>query len=168
MGRPKSPVADRRRFWDQVRGGLLVMPAAEAAGVSRVTAMGWFVEAGGVNPYRSAGVSDRYLSFEEREEIAVGRAAGHSQAQIARALGRAASTVSRELGRNSPVAGARRSRKQTAYRAGLAQAKADKRAQRPKPSRIGSCPRLRAEVQAGLDKHWSPEQICPAGAGLPR
>jgi transposase, IS30 family len=153
-------VAARRRFWDRVRSGLTVSDAAAAAGVARPSALGWFAEAGGVNPYELVGVSGRYLSFEEREQIALDLAAGRSQAEVARALGRSPSTISRELARNSPSQGTRlRSKRERAYRAGLAQSKADERARRPRPLKITSEPRLLAEVKSGLGKHWSPEQI---------
>ena len=45
--------------------------------------------------------SYRHLSWENREQIAVLRAAGHSNAGIAAALGRAPSTIGRELKRNA-------------------------------------------------------------------
>ena len=43
----------------------------------------------------------RYLSFAEREQIALLRAQGEGVREVARQLGRAASTVSRELRRKS-------------------------------------------------------------------
>src|SRR3954463_4032438 len=46
-------------------------------------------------------LSGRYLSFAEREEIALLRAQGQSMQEVARRLGRAASTISRELRRNA-------------------------------------------------------------------
>ena len=58
-----------------------------------------------MNPYPIAPGSGRYLSFGEREEIAIGLAAGRSQAQIARDLGRDPATISREIARNSPAPG---------------------------------------------------------------
>jgi IS30 family transposase len=42
----------------------------------------------------------RHLSFAEREEIAIWRLEGVSQAAMARRLGRSSSTVDRELARN--------------------------------------------------------------------
>jgi IS30 family transposase len=45
--------------------------------------------------------SYRHLSRENREQIAVLRAAGHSNAGISAALGRAPSTVGREIKRNA-------------------------------------------------------------------
>jgi IS30 family transposase len=92
----------------------------------------------------------RSLSVTEREEISRGVAAGDSSRAIACRLGRAPSTVSRELARNGG-----RSR----YRAQRADAAADRRAARPKPSKLAAEPRLRAIVEAKLTLRWSPEQI---------
>jgi IS30 family transposase len=82
--------------------------------------------------------SGRYLSVSEREEIAVLRR--HVSArEIARRLHRSPSTVTRELHRNGPRRGGE-------YRAVLAQARADGRSERPKPSKLASCEALRAYV----------------------
>jgi IS30 family transposase len=64
----------------------------------------------------------RYLSFAEREEIALLRARGEGVREIARQLGRSPSTISRELRRN---AGTRSGR--LTYRASTAQWHADRR-----------------------------------------
>ena len=48
-----------------------------------------------------AAPSGRYLSFAEREEIAILRATGSGVREIARQLGRCPSTISRELRRNA-------------------------------------------------------------------
>ncbi len=50
-------------------------------------------------------LSGRYLSFAEREEIALLNTQGHSMQEIGRRLGRAASTISRELDRNAATHG---------------------------------------------------------------
>jgi len=86
----------------------------------------------------------------DREEISRGVAAGESCRQIAARLERAPSTVSRELARNG---GRHR------YRAQAADAAAFGRAQRPKPGKLVTEPRLRAVVEAKLALRWSPEQI---------
>ncbi len=52
---------------------------------------------------RSRPVSGCYLSFMEREEIAVLLARGSGVREIARQLGRAPSTISRELQRNAAI-----------------------------------------------------------------
>jgi transposase, IS30 family len=149
-GRLPVPRADRLVFWDGVRAGLPVREAAVAAGVER-TAEQWFRAAGGVKGNGPGGpVSGRYLSVAEREEIAVGVAAGEPLRVIAARLGRAASTVSREIGRN----GTRRG-----YRAVAAQAQAEFRARRPKTARLAGNLVLRQWVQGKLEERWSPEQI---------
>jgi IS30 family transposase len=149
-GRLPVPRAARLVFWEGVRAGVPVREAAVAAGAER-TAEGWFRAAGGVKGNGPPGqVSGRYLSVAEREEIAVGVAAGEPLRVIAARLGRAASTVSREIRRN----GSRRG-----YRAVAAQAQAEFRARRPKTARLAGNPRLRGWVQDRLEERWSPEQI---------
>jgi len=164
VARPMSLLRVRRRFWRQIAVGVSVEAAAGAAGVSLTAAKKWYRQAGGMSPISLAEPSGRYLSLAEREEIAVGIAAGHTDAQIARRLDRHRSTVGRERRRN-----AQRRHEQTAgrragcYRAVLAQAKAEARARRPKPAKLGGhtpgSARLREWVQAGLNQRWSPEQI---------
>jgi len=90
------------------------------------------------------------LSFEERERISRGIAAGQSGRAIARELGRAPSTVCNEI-----RAGGGRGR----YRALRAERRAAQHARRPKPSKLARSPRLLAEVEAGLLRRWSPQQI---------
>jgi IS30 family transposase len=46
-------------------------------------------------------LSGRYLSFAEREELAIQHARGVGVRQIARHMGRSGSTISRELRRNA-------------------------------------------------------------------
>jgi IS30 family transposase len=48
-------------------------------------------------------LSGRYLSFADREEIALLGALGCTMREVARRLGRAASTISRELRRNAAI-----------------------------------------------------------------
>lgn len=74
-------------------------------GISPPMGTRWFREAGGMPPSHLSpslpSPSDRYLSFAEREEIALLRAQGHGVREVARRLGRAASAISRELRRNA-------------------------------------------------------------------
>lgn len=93
----------------------------------------------------------RRLVLEEREEIALGVAAGESLASIARRLCRPTSTVSREVGRHRSPDGR--------YRAVAAQRRANRDARRPKLHRLARCRELATEVEAGLAKKWSPRQI---------
>src|SRR5438067_4900162 len=103
-GRP--PVAgrdERRRFWAAIAAGMASEVAAIGAGVPQAVGTRWFRKAGGMPPAmfaRSAKpLSGRYLSFAEREEIALLRVQGTTMQEAARQLGRAASTISRELRR---------------------------------------------------------------------
>ncbi|MEJ7743031.1 MAG: helix-turn-helix domain-containing protein [Nocardioidaceae bacterium] len=118
--------------------------------VSAVSA--WVRQAGGVRPRnRGRGLQGRYLSFGEREEIALGRASGESIRSISRRLGRSPSTISRELARNSDGKGT--------YRATTAHPLAYERAGRPKPAKLVTNVVLRARVELDLEKKYSPEQI---------
>jgi IS30 family transposase len=122
-----------------------------AAGVGPATAYAWFKVAGGVTSNGPRPAGGRYLSVAEREEIAVGLAAGESLRVIAGRLGRAPSTVSREVRRNSRGRGT--------YRALAAQGQAQWRAVRPKTAKLAGNAELRGWVQGKLEKNWSPEQI---------
>jgi IS30 family transposase len=139
------------RFWEGVRSGLGVQEAGVAAGVGPATAYAWFKVAGGVTSNGPRPAGGRYLSVAEREEIAVGLAAGESLRVIAGRLGRAPSTVSREVRRNSRGRGT--------YRALAAQGQAQWRAVRPKTAKLAGNAELRGWVQGKLEKNWSPEQI---------
>jgi transposase, IS30 family len=145
----------RLRFWRLIAAGSSTEAAADAVGVARVTAQRWFIEAGGMPPMSLAEPRGRYLSFAEREEIALDRAAGLGVRAIARRLGRSPSTISREIAR-----GCLNRRPRGRYRASLAQARADARARRPKPAKLVLHPRLRDWVADKLERlQWSPEQI---------
>ena len=96
-GRPPPGRREHReRFWEGIAGGV----SSEDAGVAAVGSR-WFREYGGMAPFVFVSVSGRYLSFVEREEIAVLHARDCGVGEIARRLGRCASTISRELGRNA-------------------------------------------------------------------
>src|SRR5436305_11261487 len=98
-GRPRTPRHGQRAFWRLIAEGQSTKRAARAVGVASSTGEGWFVEGGGMSPMELAEPSGRCLSFAEREEIALGRAAGLSMREIARLLARSPSTISRELAR---------------------------------------------------------------------
>ncbi|MFI7171948.1 IS30 family transposase [Rhodococcoides fascians] len=143
------------RFHAMRDSGASVIVASAAAGVSRSTGMRWTDQRKGIvrgaKRIRSE-PSGRFLSQSEREEIAIGRAMGLSQTDIADLIGRDKSVVSRELGRNTNLGGT--------YRSVSAQQRAETRARRPKAAKLadpGS--ELRAEVVRRLGKKWSPQQI---------
>jgi IS30 family transposase len=90
-------------------------------------------------------LSDRYLSFAEREEIALLRVQGCAMREVARRLGRAASTVSRELRRNAATRSG-----SLEYRATTAQWHAERSARRPKQAKLALDAALRAYVEERL------------------
>lgn len=135
----------KRTFWKYIAAGLSSEEAAQASGVSQPVGPRWFREAGGLPPMSLKSPSGRYLSFSEREEIGLMRAQQQSLREIARRLGRSPSTISRELRRNAATRGGT-----LQYRATVAQWKADRAAQRPKPARLAQNAALRAYVQERL------------------
>ena len=105
-----------------------------------------------------APLSGRYLSFVEREEIAILNARGFGVREIARRMGRSPSTISRELRRNAATrSGA------LEYRATTAQWHADRRARRPKVAKLAANDALRHYVQDRLAGTIS----APDGAASP-
>jgi transposase, IS30 family len=93
-------------------------------------------------------ISDRYLSEQERVQIADLRAAGAGVRAIAERTGRSPSTISRELRRNrDPDSGQYRPRA------------------RPRPGKIAADAVLRQFVAGRLEKRWSPQQVSRALPG---
>jgi IS30 family transposase len=145
-GRP--PVArreHRQRFWAAIGHGLPSEEAAVEAGVSQPVGTRWFREAGGMPPITQAPLSGRFLSFAEREEIAILHARECGVREIARRTARSPSTISRELRRNAATRGGF-----LEYRATTAQWHADRRAGRPKVAKLSADDTLRAYVQDRL------------------
>ena len=145
-GRP--PVArreHRQRFWAAIARGLPGEDAAVEAGVSQPVGTRWFREAGGMPSITQAPLSGRFLSFAEREEIAILHARGCGVREIARRTARSPSTVSRELRRNAATRGG-----SLEYRATTAQWHADRRARRPKTAKLAANQALRTYVQDRL------------------
>ena len=136
---------DRVAFWAAIARGVKTEEAAAEAGVSFPVAFRWFRHAGGVNPCLPPMVTGRYLSFTEREDIAIWHAQGAGVRDVARRLGRSPSTVSRELRRNASTRTYR-----LHYKASLAQWHAERRARRPKLAKLVRDERLRDYVQERL------------------
>src|SRR5271167_4170834 len=152
MRSPGRPPAGRRehrvRFWEAIARGVTSDDAGVEAGVSGVVGVRWFREGGGMPSVTIAPLSGRYLSFAEREEIAVLRAQTCGVREIARRIGRSPSTVSRELRRNAATRGGH-----LEYRASTAQWHADRSARRPKPAKLAVNAELRRYVQERLSGH---------------
>jgi IS30 family transposase len=95
-------------------------------------------------------ISDRYLSLDERLAIADGLVNKHTLTQIAAGLGRNKSTISREV-RGHSVEGV--------YLPHQAHRDAAAARARDKDSKLVTNLALRAEVERGLERKLSPEQI---------
>ncbi|MFE2094199.1 helix-turn-helix domain-containing protein, partial [Streptomyces sp. NPDC059460] len=93
-GRPPVRRDVERAFWVKIAEGLASEDAAITCGVSPVVGSRWFRERGGMPSLQLSPLSGRYLSFAEREEIALLNAQGEGVREIARRLGRDPSTIS--------------------------------------------------------------------------
>ena len=144
-GRPPIRRDIERAFWIKIAAGLTSEDAALACGVSGPVGSRWFGESGGMPLIQLAPLSGRYLSFAEREEIALLKAQRAGVREIARRLGRSPSTISRELRRNAATRCGRLD-----YRAGIAQWKAELMARRPKTAKLVENERLYDYVQDRL------------------
>lgn len=159
--RPQS--AKRQRFMELRERGWSIRAAAKEVGVARTTGTNW---ACGHKVYRNGQVvrfepplerlsvrqiSSRFLSQDERVEIADMRHAGVSIRKIAEKLGRAPSTISRELRRNAIA--------QQGYRPFDAHRKATARRARSHRRRIETNVELRELIGELLKQRWSPQQI---------
>lgn len=144
-GRPEPSRTVQRDFWRRIASGVTTVEAAQAVGVSWPVGVRWFRHAGGMPPISLDEPTGRYLSFVEREEIALLRAQGCGVREIARRIGRDAGTISRELRRNAATRGGK-----SEYRALVAQWKAQQAGKRPKTVKLMDNDRLREYVQERL------------------
>ena len=147
-GRSVRPSRRRAALGMMARG----MPVAEAAarsGLGQSTLRRWR-RTEDVRVLRDRKARVGALSLEEREEIRVGIERGETDARIAVRLGRHRGTIGREI-----AAGGGRH----AYRAWVAQNRADEAARRPKPGWTARRPWLWDEVVGLIRAKWSPEQI---------
>lgn len=146
------PVEQADLIYHLLRRGVRQKEIAQRSGVSLRTVQRMLARLGGVPRPAACEYDSRYLSQDERCEIARLHDAGVSVRAIGRQLGRAPSTISRELRRNAhDTTGT--------YLPHLAHTRAWARQRRPKASKIASDPRLAAWVRYMLKHRLSPEQI---------
>ena len=141
-------VAEREAVVLRVQAGVHPAVTAAAFGCSLRTVQRIYAQS--LIKRRRIDQAQLRLCFEEREQISRGVAAGDSAQAIARQLGRAASTITRELYANGG---------RDRYRALRAHRRAIACTARPKAGKLAGSARLRAEVEAGLEQRWSPQQI---------
>jgi IS30 family transposase len=144
-GRPMPARHVEREFWRLIARGKRTEDAALEVGVSWPVGSRWFRHAGGMPPLSLTEPTGRYLSFHEREDLALLKAQGLGVRAIARELQRDPGTISRELRRNAATRGGKRE-----YRATVAQWKTQTAARRPKPAKLATHPRLQEYVQTRL------------------
>jgi IS30 family transposase len=146
----KVPLEVKRRYFELIRTGWSGSQAAQAVGVSLSCGSLWFIDAGSVS-YVETPISPRYLSQDDRIEIADGLARGEPVKAIAARIGKSYQSVYRELARNRKPDGR--------YQPWYAQNQAHLRRQQPKPRRFTIDAGLREVVADKLGKRWSPGQI---------
>ena len=92
-GAPSHRHEIERRFWQQIATGITSEKAVEAVGVSQPVGTRWFRHRGDMALFMSTSVSERYLSFAEREEIGLLSVQGMGVREIARRIERSPSMV---------------------------------------------------------------------------
>jgi IS30 family transposase len=142
---------DRRRQGksDPLDAGRARRPP-NGVGVSLSCGSLWFIDAGRVS-FIETPISPRYLTQDDRIEIADGLACGEPVKQIAARIGKSYQSVYKEIARNRKPDGG--------YQPWYAHNQAYVRRRRPKPRRLSVDAGLREVVAGKLAKHWSPAQI---------
>jgi IS30 family transposase len=110
----------------------------------------WFIDAGSVT-FIDKPISSRYLTQDDRIEIADGLAAAEPVTSIAARIGKSYQSVYREIARNRRPDGR--------YQPWYAHGQAHQRRRRTRPRRVEADQQLRVAVAGKLDQHWSPAQI---------
>ncbi len=156
MWSKKELIDKEARFWVLMAKGSTLQAACDAVGVTRAMGRHWRQATGGQVPRKKPEPSGRYLSLDERLQVADLRLVGAGVRAIAMQIGRAPWTVSRELRRNGPEPSTRgRGNRYAPY---AAQKRAELRGRRPKASKFDD-PELASLIQHKLCVKWSPEQI---------
>src|SRR5262245_51904125 len=146
----KAAADTKRRYFELIRQGASGSAASQQVGVSLSCGSLWFIDAGSVT-FIDKPIISRYLTQDDRIEIADGLKAGEPVKSIADRIGKSYQTVYREIVRNKKPDGR--------YQPWYAHAQAHRRRRRARPRRVSVDDQLRAAIAAKLDKHWSPAQI---------
>jgi IS30 family transposase len=146
----RAPEDTKRRYFELIRQGVRSATASRRVGVSLSCGSLWFIDAGSMT-FIEEPISSRYLSQDDRIEIADGLAAGEPVKSIAARIGKSYQTVYREIARNRKPDGR--------YQPWYAHGQAHRRRRRPRARRVSVDEQLRAAIAGRLGKHWSPAQI---------
>lgn len=143
------PTQQSRELWARWKAGESIASIGRALGKDKGSVHHVLAADGGISraPRRRSRLA---LTVPEREAITRGLAARQSFREIARSIDRAPSTVSREIHRNGG---------RLHYRAVQADARAWRRARRPKECYLVQHARLRRVVARRLQARWAPQQI---------
>lgn len=156
----------RRQFLELLAQGWSVRGACRELGIDRSSGNTWkngsmvrrkdgtvkFVPP--LEPLSVRIISPRFLSEDERVQIADLARRGLGPTAIGQAMGRASSTISRELRRNLHSSGQ--------YRPFHAHSAAATRRRRVRPLKLAADPVLHSFVLDRLRERWSPQQIARA------
>lgn len=146
----KASADTKRRYFELIRQGLSSQSASLQVGVSPSCGSLWFIDAGSVT-FVDKPISSRYLSQDDRIEIADGLDADEPVKSIAARIGKSYQTVYREIGRNKKPDGR--------YQPWYAHGQAHQRRRRARARKVVLDDGLRAAIAGKLGKHWSPAQI---------
>jgi IS30 family transposase len=146
----KMPSEVKRRYFELIRSGLSGSQASQKVGVSLSCGSLWFIDAGQV-AFIDAPISPRFLSQDDRIEIADGLARGEPVKTIAARIGKSYQSVYREIARNRKPDGR--------YQPWYAHGQAHLRRCRPRPRAFQADAELARVVAGRLERRWSPGQI---------
>jgi transposase, IS30 family len=146
----KMPAEVKRRYFELIRRGVRGARAAAQVVVSLSCGSVWFIDAGSVHMIDTP-ISSRFLSQDDRIEIADGLGRGEPVKAIAARIGKSYQSVYREIARNRKPDGR--------YQPWYAHNQAYLRRRRPKPRRFAVDAGLRGVVADRLVMRWSPGQI---------
>ena len=146
----KASAQTKRRYFELIRMGASGSSASQQVGVSLSCGSLWFIDAGSVT-FIDKPISPRYLTQDDRIEIADGLTAGESVKSIASRIGKSYQSVYREIARNKKPDGR--------YQPWYAHGQAYQRRRRPRQRRVVLQEGLGAAIAGKLDKRWSPAQI---------
>lgn len=119
----KAPADTKRRYFELLRQGASGSTASQQVGVSLSCGSLWFIDAGSVT-FIDKPISSRYLTQDDRIEIADGLKADEPVKSIADRIGKTYQTVYREIARNKKPDGR--------YQPWYAHAQAHQRRRRPR------------------------------------
>jgi IS30 family transposase len=137
----RAPLDTKRRYFELIRQGASGTVASQRVGVSLSCGSLWFIDAGSVT-FIDKPINSRYLTQDDRIEIADGLAAGEPVKSIAATIGKSYQTVYREIARNGKPDGR--------YQPWHAHGQAHVRRRRPRPRRVSGDEQLRAAIAGQL------------------